>query len=117
MLYHLCVGIVALITVLTGTNFWGRKDTNQTCNRTLELQVSSYLIGENVFTCLGKPWCLAAGEVLILQDTCMQRNLMVAPCRISLVWTEVSLKACVSDEVRKTTALKLFCPVLWFVMR
>ena len=45
MLYHLCVGIVALITVLTGTNFRAERTQTKgdtTCNRTLELQVSSY---------------------------------------------------------------------------
>ena len=47
MLYHLCVGIVALITVLTGTNFRAERTQTKgdtTCNRTLELQVSSYLL-------------------------------------------------------------------------
>ena len=50
MLYHLCVGIVALITVLTGTNFRAERTQTKgdtTCNRTLELQVSSYFAGKN----------------------------------------------------------------------
>ncbi len=45
MLYHLCVGIVAFITMLTGTNFRAERTQTKgdtTCNRTLELQVSSY---------------------------------------------------------------------------
>ncbi len=47
MLYHLCIGIVALVTVLTPSNF--RAERTQTkgdtaCNRTSELQVSSYVV-------------------------------------------------------------------------
>ena len=45
MLYHLCIGIVALITVLTPSNFRAERTQtkgNTTCNQTSELQVSSY---------------------------------------------------------------------------
>ncbi len=46
MLYHLCIGIVALITVLTPSNFRAERTQTKgdtTCNRTSELQVSLYL--------------------------------------------------------------------------
>ncbi len=50
MLYHFCVSIVALITVLTRitrTNFRAERTQTKgdtTCNRTSELQVSSYSV-------------------------------------------------------------------------